>query len=110
MAGPLQNAVLLMSSAEWRQFLTAAAAYNARLVYGEEAEVPEHNVRLKLAMQILVVPGAATDLLVTLVSTDPAICTQSGVPSAITEQSIIEAVMSYWTPIAKMRFDEPQQS
>ena len=106
MAGPLQNAVLLMNDGTWRQWLTTAAAYNARLIYDESPTVEDHAVRYALALEVLITPQAITDRLVTLVSTDPTIAVQSGVPANLTESSIIDAVMKYWTALAKWKYPE----
>jgi hypothetical protein len=97
---------MLMNDPTWRQYLTAAAAYTARLVYSEADTVPEHAKRYAMALEVLIRPDAITDRLVTLVSTDTDICTQSGVPANLTEQSILDNVMSYWTPIAQWKYPE----
>lgn len=100
--GALANAAALIQDATFAQWMTAAAAYQARLVIGEPESTPDHAIRLVLAKEVAVSPHSAAARLVTIVGTDPAIAAQGDNPAAIPEADILAAVAAVWTTLAHL--------
>lgn len=104
MAGPLANSVALLSNPEWKKWMTAAAAYQARVVYTEAANVNEHAARLRLALDVLTVPDLISDRLATLLAADGSLVAQGSSPDSFPEAEILTRVANLWTPIAKTTY------
>lgn len=98
--GALANAVALLASDEWKNWITAASAYTARLVYSEGEGVENHAVRLALAKEVANQPDLHTRLFLTILSTDPAVCSKGATPTLVTEQTCLDKVAEYWTFVA----------
>lgn len=102
--GALDNAVTLMANPMWRQYMTAAAAYQARVVYSEAASVPDYATRRRLAIDVLASPDLISSQLAILLGTDPDLVTATSDPVQVDEPMIIQKVAGYWTAIAKQHY------
>lgn len=99
--GALANAALLMNDAAMRQWLIAAGAYQARVVYTEDPATPDHAVRLLLAKDVLMNPSFISDRLLTLICTDPVVANMGSTASAVGENTCLAKVAELWTLLAQ---------
>ena len=104
MANELPNAVALMRSADFRDWLTAAAAYQARVVVLEDVSTADHDIRLKLATDVLMTPSIVVDRLINAVATDPEVAVKGTTPELVTQAVILQKVAAVWTVLAKLSF------
>lgn len=104
--GALANAVSLMNSVEWRDWLKAAAAYQAREVVLEPEGTARHALRLKLAEKVITSPEYVVGHLVTIISTDPDVAAKGGTPTAVTENVVIAKVAASWSRMAELLLPE----
>jgi hypothetical protein len=107
--GALGNAASLMTSQEWKNWMTAAASFVAAEVYAEADTVPEHAARLRLALDVLNgQPDMITSRLLTLVSTTASVASVGPTPSDAHEAPVLARVRQLWTPIAKSYYPPEQ--
>jgi hypothetical protein len=104
--GQLANAAALMQDPEWREWLVASAAYQARVVVTEDPATPDHAVRYRLAQDAIVSPSMLADRLVSVVSTDPDIAALGGTPALVGETLPIQKTAAVWTALAKLLYPE----
>lgn len=106
MADELPNAVALMKDQEWKDWLLAAAAYQARVVLQEPENTPDHPVRLRLAQDVLTSPQIVLERLVTVVSTDPEVAGKGKTATLVGQPLILQKVAGVWTALAKLAFPQ----
>jgi hypothetical protein len=104
MADELPNAVALMRSVDFRDWLLAAGAYQARVVLAEPDTTPLHDVRLKLAEEVLMSPAVIVDRLVNAIATDPEVAGKGQTPQAVTQALILKKVDLVWSALARMSY------
>ena len=103
--GALANAVTLLRDDNFRRFITAACAYQARQVILEDPGTGDHAVRLSLAEKVMTNPNYIVDKAVAAVATDPAVATLGttvGDTGSISEATILGEVANTWTALAKL--------
>ena len=100
--GALDNASKLIQDANFRAWMLAAGAYQARQVITEDPATADHAVRYLLAVEVIVEPQMVVDRLVTLVGTDPDIATQGSDTSTLSESTVLNKVSVIWTDLAKL--------
>ena len=100
--GALANASALRHDPTFTEWVETAAAYQARLVITEDADTPDHDIRLRLARDAAVTPGVAAGLLVTIVATDPEVATKGETADAVGEALIIAKVAGAWTVLSHL--------
>lgn len=106
MANELPNAVALMRDVDFRDWLMAAGAYQARVVLGEPAATPDHAVRVKLAQDVLMSPEMLLDRLVNVVATDPEVAGRGVTPAVVGQPLILQKVADIWTSLARLSFPQ----
>lgn len=104
--GQLANAAALMQDPEWREWLIAAAAYQARVVVTEDPSTTDHAVRYRLAQDAIVSPSMLADRLVSVISTDPDVVSLGGTPAQVGETLPIQKTANVWTALAKLIYPE----
>lgn len=100
--GQLANAALLMTSPEFANWCAAAGAYQARLVILEPVGTADHVVRLKLANDVIRLPGVIAGLLVQIIATDPAVNILGGTAALVGEALVLSKTADVWTTLSKM--------
>lgn len=102
--GALANATALRHEQTFIEWVETAIAYQARVVIGEAANVPDHAIRLTLARVAAVTPNMVLSLMVTAVATDPTVATKGPTAVDVTEQTVIDKVAASWTVVAQLTF------
>lgn len=102
--GALANAAKLLKDSDFRDWMTAAGAYQARQVILEDPATADHSIRLLLANDAIVTPEITTDRLVTIIGTDPTIAADGSTVATLNEGKVLTAVANSWTTIAKMMY------
>jgi len=104
--GFLANSASLLKDATFRDLITAACAYQARLVMLEADTINKHAVRLALAKEVLLDPMILTARMIIIVATDKTISEQSANPLSISEDDILAKVAGAWTKVSEMQHPE----
>lgn len=98
--GALGNAVLLMRDDDLRNLVMAGMVYQARMVLGDAANVPNREQRLALANSVLLDPQRHVDQMVRVIACDPDVAVLGDSAEDIAESVILGKVESVWTPFA----------
>jgi hypothetical protein len=101
MANELPNAVSLMRSTEFRDWIMAASVYQARLVFLEPSSTADHDVRMKMARDVISSPNILVERLTAIIAADPDVCSIGDTPQAVGQPVILQKVSDVWTPVAK---------
>lgn len=104
MANEVPNAVALRKDPEWKEWVLVAAAYQARVVILEPADTPNHEIRMKMAREVAFTPESIFGVLLTVVSTDPAVCSKGSTAAQVTQQTLLGKVEEVWTPLANLLY------
>lgn len=107
--GRLENGSMLMDGADadhFRRWLKVAAATTARGVVLEDTTTADHNVRMRLAVEVMVSPNIVVDRLVTAVATDSQVTANPPVFNDAAEAVIQQKVNEVWTTIAKLMYPD----
>jgi hypothetical protein len=108
--GRLENGSALMNGPEaqhFRNWLKVAASTTARAVITADATelaLPDHDRRLRLALEVAVVPDIVVDRLVTWVATDPQVSAQPPVFDAAAEIAVQSKVDGLWSKLAEVMY------
>lgn len=102
--GRLQNGATLMASQQFRDWLLVAAATTARAVVLESPDTPDHEMRMRLAREVIVSPQIVLDRLVTAIPTDPDVSAQPPVFNDAAEVVVQTKVDQIWTKLAELMY------
>lgn len=102
--GALANAVVLLRDPDFRDWCLAAGAYQARVVITELGTVPDHDIRLRLAVDVLSCPEVVVDKLVTAIATDPDVAGKGSTTAAVGEALALSKTAAVWTTLAKIGY------
>jgi len=104
MANELANATVLMRDADFRLWCLAASAYQARIVLTEPINTPDHDVRMRLAKDVINNPEVIVDKVVNIIATDPQIATLGQNVTAIGQAAMLSKIAEIWTPLAEVSY------
>jgi hypothetical protein len=108
--GRLENGSALMNGPEsqhFRNWLKVAASTTARTVITAgpaELALPDHDRRLRLALEVAVVPDIVVDRLVTWVATDPQVADSVPVFNDASEVVVQNKVDGLWSKLAEVMY------
>lgn len=102
MANELPNAVALMRNDEFRDWVMAAAVYQARQVIVEATSVQDHAIRVILAEKVALNPAPYVERFVNVIATDPAVAGLGDTPSEIGQSTFLAKIAEVWTPMARL--------
>jgi len=105
--GAVANAASLMQDPTWKSWVTAASAFTAVAVYTEATNTPDHDARLRLALDVLTSPDFVTQRLIAICSTTVAIANAGPTPVTAHENLLIARVAEVWTTLAKTTYPAP---
>lgn len=104
MANELANATVLMKDGDFRLWCLAASAYQARVVLTEDPSTPDHDVRMRLAKDVINNPEVIVDKVVNIIATDPQVAGQGSTVAAIGQPLMLNKIAEIWTPLAEVSF------
>jgi hypothetical protein len=102
--GAVSNAVALMADDSLLSMLKAVSVYVAREVIVEPSTTPSHDLRMRLAQQVIYNPSLYTTQFRDIIACDPDICSVAKSASEITDATLIEKMSEIWTPVSSMLY------
>ena len=95
-----QNALSLIRSNEFLDMIMVGMVFQAREVFIEPTNTPEHEARLRMAQAVFGNPSVASDRMKNVIASDPEIAALGGEASDIPEELLDEKIAGVWTPFA----------
>lgn len=104
MANELANAATLMRDETFRDWIMAAAVYQARQVIVEPDTTANHAIRERLAQDVIVSPAILVERLVNVIATDPDVAAKGNTVDLIGQTIILQKVAAIWTHLARLAY------
>lgn len=111
MANEIPNAVSLMQSSLFRDWVRAAIVYKARDVITEATTVADHAKRVELAAIVAVNPDQHLNIFVNAIACDPAVASVGAEvgegTGRVGQALLLDRIGLIWTPLAKLLYPTP---